>query len=104
VGNLFKGVYFIHRFWDVRGRDTANNVERNAWVRFHCGLTIARDALLRAAVQDTNDPTPYSYLAGAVVKGLQVDKKRGQIGSLRTVVFSVQEMERQPLFNVLFCT
>lgn len=78
VGNLFKGVYYIHRSWDVRGSSTANNVERDAWPQFHRGLAIARDALLRAAEQDPEDPTPYSYLAGAMAKGLQVGEEQSR--------------------------
>jgi hypothetical protein len=76
VGNLFRGVYYIHRAWDIRGSDVAHNVQRNVWSEFHQGLHIAQESLLRAAKQDPEDPTPFAFLAGAVAKGLELSKEQ----------------------------
>jgi len=73
AGNLFKGVYFINRAWDVRGGDLAHKVKESAWPTFQSCLETARDALLRSASQDQEDPTPHANLCGAVAKGLQVE-------------------------------
>lgn len=51
----------------------ADRVPPSAWAVFHSGLLIAKESLLRAAEQDPEDPTPYSYLAGPIAKGLQLD-------------------------------
>jgi hypothetical protein len=76
VGNLFRGVYYIYRAWDIRGSNSARNVQRNVWPEFHRGLSIAQESLLRAAEQDPEDPTPYAFLAGSVAMGLQVSKEQ----------------------------
>jgi hypothetical protein len=79
VGNLFRGVYYIHRAWDIRGSKVARHVQRNVWPEFHRGLRIAQESLLRAAEQDPADPTPYALLAGAIAKGLELSQEQALV-------------------------